>query len=584
MTVSFCQTNNTPICVVETFFNFVPLIAFVILGFYSYKEIRNISAYARESFTWRHVTKMAFSILQSLLCFLFLILYLVNEADISLKTVIATAIACFLWLFNSVLMRKEFEKLGFTSKYLKIAWGVMAICELVVLIMGAVGLNTDDFSYIWPVYAASEVSLVVLFVVGTIYSDDYAFYPKQNRNSDLYSSIASDVGLEVDEKDYNILVPKAHKPQHVEERKEEESFKPFESDPSLDGRQERNRRLSSGPQGSRPSTTSTTNWRASNTSVQINLKDEINNVDLISVINFEDTMRFDKQTILYIIEYYIKGHRFITKRSYSEFLYLWKEIKKDEIMIDLPDMPAKKPLLGKTEEVIAERREAFDKFLKILVREKVALNYLREFLQTPNNLPYYGKISKKDSGKLVPPNNSVLSEYEATGRKTNDSSIKPLNKSSISQVVQPQLDSSMRQSRHSQSRHSHTGSRLNHYSIETEKLFRGSDNSIYYTLRVKETGSGAELCIVKRYREFKAFHEQFKKSVEKRHRDQIPDLPHKGKAGAFTSADDPKVTDYRKNELPNYLQMILNNPDFNGNKVIHAFLSSGVEEDVSSIH
>jgi hypothetical protein len=38
----------------------------------------------------------------------------------------------------------------------------------------------------------------------------------------LYSSIASDVGLEVDEKDYDILVPNAHKPQNVEERKEEE--------------------------------------------------------------------------------------------------------------------------------------------------------------------------------------------------------------------------------------------------------------------------------------------------------------------------------------------------------------------------
>jgi hypothetical protein len=35
-------------------------------------------------------------------------------------------------------MRKEFEKLGYSSKYLKIAWGVMAGCELVVLILGAV--------------------------------------------------------------------------------------------------------------------------------------------------------------------------------------------------------------------------------------------------------------------------------------------------------------------------------------------------------------------------------------------------------------------------------------------------------------
>lgn len=59
--------------------------------------------------------------------------------------------------------------------------------------------------------------------MGNVFSDDYAFYPKQNKGSDLYSSIASDVGLEVDEKDYDILVP-AHKPQIAEERKEEEVY------------------------------------------------------------------------------------------------------------------------------------------------------------------------------------------------------------------------------------------------------------------------------------------------------------------------------------------------------------------------
>jgi hypothetical protein len=47
---------------------------------------------------------------------------------------------------------------------------------------------------------------------------------------------------------------------------------------------------------------------------------------------------------------------------------------------------------GKTEEVVRERQEGFDRILKILIKEKVALEYLRQFLQTPNNLPYYGKV------------------------------------------------------------------------------------------------------------------------------------------------------------------------------------------------
>jgi len=76
-----------------------------------------------------------------------------------------------------------------------------------------------------------------------------------------------------------------------------------------------------------------TTWRASNTSVQFDLRDEINNIDSIGVIRHEDTMRFDKPTIVYIIEYYIKGHRFITKRSYSEFLYLYKEVNIEGICL-----------------------------------------------------------------------------------------------------------------------------------------------------------------------------------------------------------------------------------------------------------
>jgi len=68
-------------------------------------------------------------------------------------------------------------------------------------------------------------------------------------------------------------------------------------------------------------------------------------------------------------------------------------------------MPPKKPLLynssfecehnlsrGKSEEVIEERKEGFDGLMKFLVSEKIAFDHLKSFLQTPNNLPYYGKV------------------------------------------------------------------------------------------------------------------------------------------------------------------------------------------------
>lgn len=52
----------------------------------------------------------------------------------------------------------------------------------------------------------------------------------------------------------------------------------------------------------------------------------MNNIENIAVVGHEDTMRFDKQTILYKIEFYIRGQKVVTKRSNSEFRYLYSEV------------------------------------------------------------------------------------------------------------------------------------------------------------------------------------------------------------------------------------------------------------------
>lgn len=56
---------------------------------------------------------------------------------------------------------------------------------------------------------------------------------------------------------------------------------------------------------------------------------------------------------------------------------------------------------GKNEEVIEERLEAFDGFMKYLVQEKVGFEHLKSFLQTPNNLPYYGKVNSQLISKII---------------------------------------------------------------------------------------------------------------------------------------------------------------------------------------
>lgn len=59
----------------------------------------------------------------------------------------------------------------------------------------------------------------------------------------------------------------------------------------------------------------------------------------------------------------------------------------------LPKIPGKKKI-GKTrdEESLGNRAEAFDKLLKVLASEKIALSKLAVFLQPTSALPYYGKV------------------------------------------------------------------------------------------------------------------------------------------------------------------------------------------------
>jgi hypothetical protein len=70
-------------------------------------------------------------------------------------------------------------------------------------------------------------------------------------------------------------------------------------------------------------------------------------IDKVQISGFEEVIRFDKKTIVYVIEYYIRGIKFITKRSYSEFVFLNKEINKTKPVLALPELPPKTILYPK---------------------------------------------------------------------------------------------------------------------------------------------------------------------------------------------------------------------------------------------
>lgn len=577
----FCQTVNGLVCYFQTALNLVPLFTFVILGLYSLRQIRSIEVYSREPYTRRHLVKLTASALLSIISLVFILVYTLTEPEVSIKTAIAWGISCFIWIFNSVLMRKEFQKLGYTTNYLKLAWVIMFLCHTTLIIMGAAGLNTDDFSKIMVIYSLNDFFLLVMVFLGYFYGDDYM----RRKRYDAYSSVAITPEIQVDDQTYKDLTPQANRPAREGKKKKvaQASFEPLLANDDLAQRHTGNRSTRKTNSFARESPeqkeisvhieNKSPEIRLSNQPAQqpaqIDLKEEIQNIEDIHVIKTEDVMRGDKLKTLYVIVYHIRGQKFVTKRSYSEFDNLYKEIKKETKNAHLPQMPPKTLILSKTQGVKIDRTEVFDKLLRILLIEKIGLNHLREFLQTPNNVPYYGKVTKRDSTKRVSSKNqSGISKPETSQNKMIDNSPRsdsPVDNSPASS------DSSISDNLKSPliaKTSSRPGEGLNRYRVFAEKIYRGSDKRIYYSIKIIENESGSAVKIRKRYGEFKTFHEQLKEHASKRYINQIPSLPGKGKAGALASSDEPGVTEYRKAMIPRYLQTVLNDPILNGNPAI----------------
>ncbi len=58
----------------------------------------------------------------------------------------------------------------------------------------------------------------------------------------------------------------------------------------------------------------------------VNLKQDIGLIQDVNVTDSEEIIRDTKLTTVYVIEYHIRGLQFMTKRSYSEFEALRKNV------------------------------------------------------------------------------------------------------------------------------------------------------------------------------------------------------------------------------------------------------------------
>lgn len=75
---------------------------------------------------------------------------------------------------------------------------------------------------------------------------------------------------------------------------------------------------------------------------EINIKRDIESIQTINVNNHREiTREGDKSTVVYLVEFTVKGKSQSTERSYNEFRVLVDEIMKNNKGIEYPPLPPK---------------------------------------------------------------------------------------------------------------------------------------------------------------------------------------------------------------------------------------------------
>jgi len=570
--VDFCSTTSNLVCATETIVGLIPIIAFLYFGYFSIQETRGRTAYHREKYTFRHLSKLILSSLISLTTLIFLVVYILKETEISLKTAITAGVSFMLWVYNSFLIRKEYNCLGYTTNHLRIAWITMFVCELILLIFALAGKNTDDFAKVELIYILDLIFNLSIIIIGFVYSDDY---PPETPKHDNYKSLMDD-SIHVIEDGYfensaaslDRSVDKSMERSQLSEAGERDSFfRPFEE--TVEGPGNRpSRREGSIRENNEVYSVRDHLGGPSN----VNLKQDIGFIQDVNVTDSEEIIRDTKLTTVYVIEYHIRGLQFMTKRSYSEFEALRKNIKKmikrDRLEVTLPEIPPKKGI-GKTteKEGIEERRVAFDHLLKAIVNNKVGFAHLADFLQSPHVLELYQKISKKNKIKEA----AAGLIHTVSGKEKSEAS---------KDVKTKVLDSGPGTNMILDYTHAEGGARSQsmttanrHYTVETVGIFDGVDKSTNYKFRIIEKNTGQEHNVSKRYTDFKNLHSALKKEISSNDKKLLPELPYKSSNQALALRDDQRVIEYRKVALKTYLANILNNPRLQNYRSIRDFIN-----------
>jgi len=220
---------------------------------------------------------------------------------------------------------------------------------------------------------------------------------------------------------------------------------------------------------------------------------------------------------------------------------------------------------------------------------KLYTRYLFEFLKSPEDLPYFGYETGRESDlftlSVANPDDPLASLAKSPksdygyGNSLHQtlSFEQPLNLS----VAQSLLRESEIARSHS-SGFDLTSTVITNYrgfSANNEKnikidipraIVKEDEGEVYFEIKICIAGYMDTL--LKRYKDFQDLHNQLKE-YGKKISTPVPDLPNKGSLGMLTLKTDPKLVEFRKFALKNYLQYLVFDKKFGDSLYLKEFLN-----------
>eukprot|EP01017_Pseudomicrothorax_dubius_P002389 TRINITY_DN10049_c0_g1_i6.p1 TRINITY_DN10049_c0_g1~~TRINITY_DN10049_c0_g1_i6.p1 ORF type:complete len:215 (-),score=59.78 TRINITY_DN10049_c0_g1_i6:627-1271(-) len=118
-------------------------------------------------------------------------------------------------------------------------------------------------------------------------------------------------------------------------------------------------------------------------------------ISCIRVVGFEQARRGESKIVVYPIVFFAFGERRDTRRSFSEFIHLEYELKREFPDITFPELPPRRQKNEAEEEsILIERREYFERFLRFLEENCSASETLQRFLRSTSEVPFFDRVSK----------------------------------------------------------------------------------------------------------------------------------------------------------------------------------------------